>query len=115
MEMNLDRIFMDYLHRRARGRARAIPRATIERDLHVYLPRDMKDKDRFFRKMYSRLPIASCSQGLFVPQTPEEVHEFKEYMTKSWGPIRAAERVRVILAYYPHLSFSHGEQGSLPL
>lgn len=99
----LDIAFMEYMNRNCRGRANAMPRKRIEDILEVYIPQDIKDKDRLFRDVYSRQPVCACPQGLFLPTTPEDVAEFKLYLTKKCGPFTAAERVRVVLAYRPEL------------
>jgi hypothetical protein len=106
---------MDYMHKRAKGRKRATPRAVIEQDLEVFIPKELKDPDRFFRAMYARMPICTCPDGLFLPESPEEVKAFKEYMIKGWGHELAHERVKTILAFYPHLAPEYGVQQDLPL
>ena len=94
-----------------RGRARAIPRQVIEDELGPFV--DYKDVDRAFRKAYSQLPICSCPDGLFLPQTPAEVVEFKRYLTAKSGPFVAHERVMVIYQARPELVPECGIQGEL--
>ena len=50
---------------------------------------------------------------MFLPKTPEEVQDFKAYLTKGWGPILADRRVKVIMAYYPNLAASTMKQQEL--
>jgi len=94
-----------------RGRARAIPRQAIEDELGPLVP--YRDLDRCFRKTYSKLPICSCQDGLFIPQTVAEVVEFKRYLTAKNGPFVAHERVMVIYAARPELVPDCGIQGEL--
>ena len=94
-----------------RGRDRAIPRQAIEDVLSPYVP--YKDVDRAFRKTYSQLPICSCPDGLFIPQTVAEVVEFKRYLNAKSGPFVAHERVMVIYQARPELVPECGIQGNL--
>ena len=111
----LDVAFMEYMNRHARGRDRAIPRKKIEADLEVYVPQEIRDKDRLFRAVYARMPICSSPEGLFLPTSPAEVQAFKEYIAKGWGHELAYKRVRVILAHRPELCPVDEHQGELPL
>jgi len=84
-----------------KGRANAMPRKTLLAELRPYRP---KFTDRDCRELYSGLPICSCPEGLFLPQTVAEVQDFKAYITKAWGPIQAHRRVGTILSFYPKLA-----------
>jgi hypothetical protein len=94
-----------------RGRGRAVPRQAVEDALGPFV--DLKDVDRAFRKAYSQLPICSCPDGLFIPQTVAEVAEFKRYLTAKSGPFVAHERVIVIYQARPELVPEFGVQMSL--
>ena len=111
---SLDLAFMDYMNRHCVGRGRAVSREKIKDDLEVYIPQDVKDKDRYFRDVYARQPICACAGGLYLPTTPEDVVEFKKYLTKKCGPLVAAERVKIILAYRPELCPVDERQLDLP-
>ena len=84
-----------------KGRANAMPRKTLLAELRLFRP---TFTDRDCRELYSGLPICSCPEGLFLPQTVAEVQEFKSYITKAWGPIQAHRRVGTILSFYPKLA-----------
>jgi len=84
-----------------KGRANAMPRKTLLAELRLFRP---KFTDRECREFYSGLPICSCEDGLFLPQTVVEVQEFKAYIAKAWGPIQAHRRVGTILSFYPKLA-----------
>jgi hypothetical protein len=84
-----------------KGRANAMPRKVLLAELRLYRP-TLTDRD--CRELYSGLPICSCEDGLFLPQTVTEVQEFKAYITKAWGPIQAHRRVGTILAFNPQLA-----------
>jgi hypothetical protein len=93
-----------------RGRANAIPRERLLFELQSY---DPKLDDRRFREIYAALPICTSPDGMFIPKTPEEVQEFKVYLTKGWGPIVADRRVKIILAYFPALASPSMKQQDL--
>jgi len=98
--MDIERLkikFMEIMQTH-RGREMAVPRERIFLELKVFDP-DLTD--RKFRDMYCNLPICSCDAGLFLPNKPEEVQEFKEYLRKKAIPM--LERYKRILAYYPEL------------
>ena len=84
-----------------RGRANAMPRKVLLAELRLFRP---TFTDRDCRELYSGLPICSCPEGLFLPQTVAEVQDFKAYITKAWGPIQAHRRVGTILSFYPKLA-----------
>lgn len=112
--MNTDSLrtkLMEFLQRH-RGRACAIPREKLLFELQCF---DPKLDDRRFRELYSALPICTCPSGMFLPKSPEEVQEFKAYLTKGWGPIVADRRTRIIFAYYPGLAAASMKQQSLEL
>ena len=84
-----------------RGRANAMPRKVLLAELRLYRP---SFTDRDCRELYAGLPICSCEDGLFLPQTVAEVQDFKAYITKAWGPIQAHRRVGTILSFNPQLA-----------
>jgi hypothetical protein len=99
--MDIERLkikFMEMMQAH-KGRERAVPRERIFLELKIFAP-DLTD--RKFRDMYSNLPICSCDVGLFLPKSPQEVQEFKEYLRKKAIPM--LERYKRILAYYPDLA-----------
>jgi len=100
MNAFLSRKIMELLQARARGEEHALPRGCILAELRCFNP-DLSDRD--MRELYAALPICSCEKGLFLAIRPGEVEAFKIYMTKKNGPIIAAKRVAIILAYYPKL------------
>lgn len=99
--MDIERLkikFMELMQAH-KGRERAVPRERIFLELKIFSP-DLTD--RKFRDMYCHLPVASCSEGLFLPVNSAEVVEFREYLRKKAIPM--LERYRRVLAYYPDLS-----------
>jgi len=84
-----------------KGWANAMPRKVLLAELRLFRP---TFTDRDCRELYSGLPICSCPEGLFLPQTVAEVQDFKAYITKAWGPIQAHRRVGTILSFYPKLA-----------
>ena len=102
------------MRRLGKGRDHAIPRAVLEDELGIFVP--CKNVDREFRRAYATLPVCSCPEGLFIPETPEEVREFKEYLSKGpGGPIAAHRRVMIIYSARPELVPEFGVQQDLPL
>jgi hypothetical protein len=98
--MDIERLkikFMEMMQAH-KGRERAVPRERIFLELRIFAS---YLTDRKFRDMYCNLPICSCDGGLFLPNKPEEVQEFKEYLRKKAIPM--LERYKRILAYYPDL------------
>jgi len=95
---------------RHRGRDNAIARDKLLFELQCY---DPKLDDRRFREIYAALPICTSPDGMFIAKTPEEVQEFKDYLTKGWGPIIADRRVKIIFAYFPGLATASMKQGNL--
>jgi len=83
-----------------RGRDHAVRREELLFHLRLWEP---TLDDRGNRKIYATLPVCSCKDGLFIPKTPAEVKEFHDYILKGWGPVLAAKRMRIVLAYYPNL------------
>ncbi|MEN6560885.1 MAG: hypothetical protein ABFD52_08940 [Acidobacteriota bacterium] len=101
--MNADLLrtrFMEIMQRH-RGRANAIDRKRLLYELQCYEP---TLDDRRFRDLYANLPVCTCQGGMFLPRTPAEVQEFREYITRGWGHELAHKRVKIVLAYYPHLT-----------
>jgi hypothetical protein len=84
-----------------KGRANAMPRRDLLEHLRLYR---IGLSDRECRELYSGLPICSCSEGLFLPQTVAEVQDFKAYIAKAWGPIQAHRRCATIFSFYPRLA-----------
>ena len=95
-----------------KGRVNAMPRKDLLAHLQLFRP---KLNDREMRDIYSTLPICTCEDGLFLPTSPEEVREFREYIKKAWGPIVAHRRVATIVSIYPKLDPSEWKQEELPL
>jgi hypothetical protein len=83
-----------------RGRDNAVRREELLFHLRLWEP---NLDERGNRKIYTTLPICSCQDGLFIPKTSAEVKEFHDYILKGWGPVLAAKRMRIVLAYYPNL------------
>jgi hypothetical protein len=98
------------LLQRHRGRDNAIPREKLLFELQSI---DPKLDDRRFREIYSALPICTSKAGMFIATKPEEVQEFKEYLTNGWGPLVAARRVKIVFAYFPSLAVSSMKQRDL--
>ena len=98
------------LLQRHRGRDNAVPREKLLFELQSYEP---KLDDRRFRELYSSLPVCTSADGMFLAKTPEEVQEFKAYLTKGWGPILADRRIKIIMAYYPNLAVASMKQQNL--
>lgn len=94
-----------------RGRDNAMSRKVLLAELRLYRP-SLTDRD--CRELYSGLPLCSCSEGVFLPQTVAEVLEFKAYLNKAWGPIVAHRRCATIYAFYPKF-IPPAEQLGLPL
>jgi hypothetical protein len=84
-----------------KGRANAMPRKVLLAELRLFVP---KLSDHECRELYSGLPLCSCEDGLFLPQTVAEVQDFRAYITKAWGPIQAHRRYATIISFYPHLA-----------
>ena len=95
---------------RHRGRDNAVPREKLLFELQCF---DPALEDRRFRDIYAGLPVCTSPDGMFLPKTPEEVQEFKAYLTKGWGPILADRRVKIIMAYYPQLAVASMKQQDL--
>jgi len=93
-----------------RGRDRAIPRLQLLFELQSFAPE--LDEKRF-KEIYTALPVCACPKGMFLPKTAEDVQEFKAYLTYERGPVVAAERVKVVYSYYPHLAPSTMKQEGL--
>lgn len=106
----LSRLLMEMLQKVARGKDNVITRDEVLRHLQVF-KHDLDD--RGCRKIYASLPICTCEKGLFLPETSDEVLEFKAYLTKKSGPFVADNRVRIVFAFRPELAPAHGEQMEL--
>ena len=104
--------FMQFMNGH-RGQENAVPR---ERALAHIQPFAPKLDDRTFREIYVRQPICSCAEGLFIPICPFEVKEFYEYLLrKGMDKDRAWARVKIILTYYPQLSWSSDSDKQMDL
>jgi hypothetical protein len=85
-----------------RGRPNAMPRDRLMEALKLFKP-ELNDRD--FRKLYTVLPVCSCSDGLFLPTSTAEVLEFRDYLSRGpGGPITAWRRYATILSFYPQLA-----------
>lgn len=102
-----------------RGRKNAVPREKVLFDLQAYEP---ALDDRKFRHVYAGdkdkkgdhgAGVCSCADGLFVPETADEVEEFYWYIFKQSGPIVAARRRDNIFHWYPQLRPGFGKQQEL--
>jgi len=92
-----------------RGRANAMPRKVLLAELRLYRP---SFTDRDCRELYAGLPLCSCSEGLFLPQTTQEVLDFKEYLSNGpGGPIAAHRRCATVYAFRPDLIPPHEQLG----
>jgi|GEM_PF-1910896 len=110
--MNADLLrtrFMEIMQRH-RGRVSAIDRRKLLYELQCYEP---ALDDRRFRDLYANLPVCTCQAGMFLPRTPAEVQEFREYITRGWGHELAHKRVTIVLAYYPELAPANMTQAAL--
>jgi hypothetical protein len=82
------------------GRENAEPRERIERRLGH---RGIDLCDRRVRAAYSKIPLCSCNDGLFIPIRPEEVTEYERYSLMTRPPAEVAIKVRRIYATWPLL------------
>ena len=83
-----------------KGRVDAMTRKDLMAHLQLFRP---TLSDREMREIYSTLPLCSSPEGLYLPTSTAEVLEFRDYLTKAWGPIVAHRRCATIYAYYPKL------------
>jgi len=83
-----------------RGREYAIPRRMLQNRLFRFA---IQLDDRKLRSIYASLPICSCEDGLFIPRTPEEVREYREYLRPHMAPEKVAARIGIILSIWPNL------------
>ncbi len=93
-----------------RGREKALPRTELLHHLRLWRP---KLDDRGLREIYSELPVCSCPEGLFLPTNSAEVEQFREYITKAWGPVLAHRRCEIVFSFYPRLRPIAEVQGDL--
>jgi hypothetical protein len=100
-------IFMKFMQAH-RGRENAIQRDRVLDHMQLWEP---KMTDRQLRDLYSKQPVCSCDQGLFIPIRPAEVEDFKKYLEAKAIPLLS--RYKTVLAYYPHLAPVRGEQQEL--
>jgi len=62
-----------------RGKENTIKRKDLLNFARYYEP---KIEDRELRKIYSMLPVACCSKGIFWPVTEKELLELRSYFKK---------------------------------
>lgn len=90
-----------------RGRENAIPRRELADKLHRFA---INLEDRALRSIYSTLPICSCEDGLFIPRTPEEVRDYRDYLRPHMAPEKVQARITILLTTWPHLVSDPGVQ-----
>jgi len=88
-----------------RGKENAITRDEfIETYWGDYLP---NPGDRQFRRIYSNIPICTCSKGGFYPIRQEEVLEYRDYLRKKAIPL--FQRFRMVCKAHPELINDEGQ------
>lgn len=108
---HLASLVLAYMEKNYRGRARAIPR---DRLLVEFVWLYERLTDRQFRRLYAEeLPVVSCEDGLFIPETSAEVAEFETYLSAKLPPWKVRERIERIHRFYPKLRPEQGEQMGL--
>jgi len=105
--MNNDSLRLKFMQliSRYRGRENAIPRDKILGHLKAYFP---TLDDRSFREFYIKEPICVCEEGLFAPNLsrPLEAEDYFKYLLKRIPREQAVARIKILLFYYPCLSWS---------
>jgi len=76
-DLELSKLILKKIKRSHKGKANAIKRDALLSYCRLF---DHDLEDRHFRNIYTKLPIATCSQGLFWPVTVEEKKEFKDFL-----------------------------------
>ncbi len=86
-----------------KGRENAIARKELLTRLLPYMPEEekMETKDRRMRRIYEKLPIVSCAEGLFIPIRAEEIEGFKLYLRAKALPL--FNRFSLVASKYPRL------------
>jgi len=102
----LNQLILNWLKKYAYGRENAKPREWLLKYLKLF-PEFENLTDRTLRETYSKLPVCSCENGLYIPKSRKDIEEFKEYMRKKAIPILA--RWKIVAQAYPHL-IEKGEQ-----
>ena len=100
---------MMYLEKH-KGRQKAIARKELLTMLLPYMPEEekMETKDRRMRRIYEKLPIVSCAEGLFIPIRAEEIEGFKLYLRAKAIPL--FNRFNLVASAYPNLIPEKGMQ-----
>jgi len=108
----LAEIIMMFL-RKHKGRESAITRKKLLGLLLPYMPEDEKleTKDRRMRRIYEKLPIVSCAEGLFIPIRAEEIEGFKLYLRAKALPL--FNRFSLVASKYPRLAINGMKQMEL--
>lgn len=88
-----------------KGKKKAITR---ERLLGMLYPYDITLTDRRLREIYSKLPIVTSAEGLFIPISSEEIEEFKQYLKAK--ALSLFERFTMLKQAYPNLIPETGKQ-----
>jgi len=78
-DLQLSKLILEKIRHYHKGKVNAIKRADLLSYCQIF---DLDLEDRHFRNIYVKLPIATCSQGLFWPMTIEEKREFKDFLWK---------------------------------
>ena len=91
-----------------RGRANAIPRRELAEKIERRFATHVDD--RKLRSIYATLPVCSCNEGIFIPRTPEEVRDYRDYLRPHMAPERVQARITILLMTWPHLSSGPGVQ-----
>jgi len=76
-DLQLSKLILEKIRHYHKGKVNAIKRADLLSYCQIF---DLDLEDRHFRNIYTKLPIATCSQGLFWPVTTEEKKEFKDFL-----------------------------------
>ena len=109
IDEKLAEIIMMFLEKH-KGREKAIARKELLTMLLPYMPEDEKleTKDRKMRRIYEKLPIVSCAEGLFIPIRQEEIEQFKAYLKAKAIPL--FNRFNLVAQAYPRLLPEKGIQ-----
>lgn len=91
-----------------RGRENSIPRKELAEKLERRCA--MHVDDRKLRAIYATLPVCSCNEGIFIPRTPEEVRDYRDYLRPHMAPEKVQARITILLTTWPHLVSDPGVQ-----
>lgn len=80
----------------AYGTRKAVSLARIMKALDV--PDEM---ERAMRAIIAQMPLCSCAHGHFIPQSKEEILNFREYLRKK--AIAMFERWKILRRAYPRI------------